>query len=102
MIKNDIYKAVAIIEPVDIQTYLRKTKWVEIEVPKPEVALFQKTIHNQVYEILLPLSKHFADYTQRIVDALEVISEAEQHSMSKILAILILLPNDKSRSFEIV
>jgi hypothetical protein len=102
MMIKEIYKAVAIIEPTALQTYLRKTKWVEIEVPKPEVALFQKTINNQLYEVFLPLSKHFGDYTQRIVDVLEVISETEQRPIRKIVAVLILLPNDKNRSFEIV
>jgi hypothetical protein len=89
-----IYKAVPTIKLTALQVYLRNTNWTQIDVPKPQVALFQKTIENRFYEVLLPLSKHFGDYTQRIVDVLDEISEAEQRDIPLILMDLAWIAND--------
>jgi hypothetical protein len=91
---NYIYKAVPTIKFTALQTYLRNTNWVQIDVPKPHVALFQKNIDNRFFEVLLPLSKHFGDYTHRMVDVLDEISEAEQRDIHLILIDLALIPDD--------
>jgi hypothetical protein len=97
MIINDMYKAISTIKFTALQAYLRNTGWERIAVPKPSIALFHKTIGQELYEIILPLSKHFADYIERIADVLEVISVAEQREIHQILTDLALPPADLVR-----
>ncbi|MEN9609838.1 MAG: hypothetical protein RLZZ628_652 [Bacteroidota bacterium] len=92
-----MYKAITTIKFTALQAYLRNTGWERIAVPKPSIALFHKTIGQELYEIILPLSKHFADYIERIADVLEVISVAEQREIHQILTDLSLPPADLVR-----
>jgi hypothetical protein len=97
MMKNEMYKTIQSLKFTALQAYLRNTGWVRIVVPKPSIALFQKTVDNDFYEVLLPLSKHFADYTERILEVVEGIAASEQRAVHQILTDLSLPPSDLVR-----
>ncbi|GAA4449918.1 hypothetical protein [Rurimicrobium arvi] len=97
MTANEIIKAVLELKFTELQAYLRNTGWARIDTIKQSIALFQKQVGTNFYEVLLPLSKDYSDYAYRIVDVLENIAQAESREVHQVLTDLSIPPGDTVR-----
>lgn len=80
-----------------VQSYLKNTGWERIKSRREHVALFIKSLSNDVLEIQLPLSRDFYDYPQALFSALEILSYSENRETGQILSDLLLPPSDVIR-----
>jgi len=97
MMKNN--KILSLIEKVhftNVQKYLLRTNWTKINTKREHIVLFylENSTNERVAEILLPLSKDFADYTKTIYEAILTISEVENREAEQIINDLLLPPSD--------
>ncbi len=94
MTSSDILKAIPELKYTEIQAYLRNTGWQRVETGKESIALFHKEIGQRFFETLLPLSKDFADYNERVIDVLESIATVENREVHQVLTDLTHDPGD--------
>ena len=84
---NKILTLIEKIHFTDIQKYLLKTNWKKIDTKREHIVLFylENSTNERVAEILLPLSKDFADYTKAIYEAILTISKVENREVEEII-----------------
>lgn len=80
-----------------VQSYLKNTGWGKIKSKREHVAIFRKSLSDEVLEIQLPLSRCFYDYPQALFSALEILSFSEKRETEQILSDLLLPPSDVIR-----
>ena len=83
-----VLNAIPAIKYTELQAYLRNTGWERINVGRTDIGLYQKADGTELREVLLPLNRDFADYKERIVDALEQIAAARK---TEVLGRLLLI-----------
>ena len=70
-------------------------RWTKINTRREYVAVFYLENSTDIRdEILLPLSKEFADYTKSIYDAILTISKVEEREIDQVVNDLLLPPSD--------
>lgn len=72
-----------------VQSYLKNTGWVKQRSNREDVAIFTIKHHEEELEIVLPLTREFADYNNAIVDAITTIASYENKEISQVLSDLI-------------
>ena len=66
--------------------YLTKNEWIENKNFKnKQVIVFEKTFDNKNFSVVIPAKEDYEDYTQRIYDTLNFLSNIEGKSISKIM-----------------
>ena len=64
--------------------YLKKRGWM-LEESEPDIALLRRTYEDREEEIVLPMDKTYADYQQRITEAIQFLAVAEGRSENQII-----------------
>lgn len=69
-----------------MRCYLTKNKWIENKNFKnKQVVVFEKTLDNKNFSVVIPAKEDYEDYTQRIYDTLNFLSNIEEKSISEIM-----------------
>jgi hypothetical protein len=69
--------------------YLRNRGWALME-SEPDIAVLRKVFNDQEEEIILPRDKAYADYRQRIMEAIQFLAKHEHNSETNIINELLL------------
>ena len=77
-----------------LQQYFLSRGWKKIETKKGDVAVIVSPDDNPIYDVLLPLSRDFADYDDAIVSAIKKLSDFEKRDEFQIIGDLIAPPSD--------
>lgn len=80
------------LKPADMQMYAEATGWKRLEAFGEEIAVYRQ-LDSKSNEIIVPLDTEFADYSQRMADAIIGLAEFENRSPKEVLDEL-LLPAD--------
>jgi hypothetical protein len=64
--------------------YLQKLDW-HLALSEPDIAVLRKEIDGQEEELLLPIDRRFADYQQRVLEAIWALAKYERISEKSIL-----------------
>ena len=94
MIRTASRHELTLLKFTELQAYLRHTGWVRADVPREDIALFQKKSKDREFETILPLSKDLGDYLPRIHEVIEAIALAEARPYDQVLTDLFLPPAD--------
>lgn len=77
------------INPDSVVEFLVDNGWKEIQKRPEVVSLWSTEKQESVYKILLPLNPDLPDYPNRLIDALEVVSEVESKDKLDLLGVLL-------------
>jgi hypothetical protein len=94
---NDITKLANKLNFLGIQAYLASTGWKKVQGKRTDIGIFTKERDEELYEILLPLSKDFSDYTIQIIKAIKILAKYEGKFFEELLTDLNLSPFDTLR-----
>ncbi|HLZ17722.1 MAG TPA: hypothetical protein VKQ08_11805 [Cyclobacteriaceae bacterium] len=89
-----VLDAIPAIKYTELQAYLRNTGWRRRETSRSDIGVFLKETDTNVYEVLLPLTRDFADYRERLLDVLEQIATVEEREIDQVLTDLTVDPAD--------
>ena len=91
------FNAIPTLRFTELQAYLRNTGWERQDIGRENIALFHKHSGAEIFEVVLPLSRDFGDYNERIIDVLETIAFVEDRQVDQVLTDLTLDPGDVVR-----
>lgn len=77
-----------------VQAYLLHTGWIKIDSKRDKIGIFRKVKGEYTYEIMLPLSKEFGDYTTQMIKSIKTLAESEDKVFEVLLSDLNLGPFD--------
>lgn len=94
MSTSTVLEAIPAIKYTELQAYLRNTGWTRKEIGRNDIGLFLKGTDTTIHEVILPLTRDFADYRERMMDALEQIAMVEERDIDQVLTDLTIDPAD--------
>lgn len=91
---KNIYKLVTKISFNTLQEYLLLRNWRKLESKNQEIAILSAPNDDPKLDVMLPLSRNFADYDEAILDSIKKISQFENRDTIEIINDLIVPPSD--------
>ena len=83
--------------PINLHAYARSRDWVEQEIWNDRATIFTLAAGDSELEILVPLRDSFADYAERVSDAIRTLALAENRSETEIYLDLMEVGSDVIR-----
>lgn len=94
---NKIFELASKVNFTSVQQYLLSRGWEKIPTKKPDVVVIVSPDNVAKNDILLPLSRSFADYAQSMAEVIRKISQFEQREEVQIFNDLVAPPSDTVR-----
>jgi hypothetical protein len=91
---NKILDLASKVNFTSLQQYLLSRGWVKVATKREDIAIVVSPNNMSQLDILLPLSRSFADYKEAIVDAIRKISAYEERDELQIINDLTTPPSD--------
>ena len=84
------------VDPFSVQDYARATGWQRARHRRPEVAVYHRQ-DSELAELVIPQTREFADYGQRMGEVLDTLARYEARSPHELVADLLLPAADVVR-----
>jgi hypothetical protein len=91
---NKILDLASKVNFTSLQQYFLSRGWNKVNTKRDDVVVIVSPDNNPKFDVLLPLSRNFADYNQAIVDAIRKLSDFEKRDELQIVNDLISPPSD--------